>query len=74
MRALEEILVEQLMGLALLTFEDQLTDLLQMGLRLGTVVVMRGARPERLLTEKMTVQGTTYPVHNWAYQFDMLCK
>ena len=25
-------------------------------------------------TEKMTVLGTTYPVHNWAYQFDMLCK
>ena len=25
-------------------------------------------------TEIMTVQGTTYPVHNWAYQFDMLCK
>ena len=25
-------------------------------------------------TEKMTVQGTTYPIHNWAYQFDMLCK
>ena len=25
-------------------------------------------------TEKMTVQGITYPVHNWAYQFDMLCK
>ena len=25
-------------------------------------------------TEKMKVQGTTYPVHNWAYQFDMLCK
>ena len=24
--------------------------------------------------EKMTVQGITYPVHNWAYQFDMLCK
>ena len=24
--------------------------------------------------EKMTVQGNTYPVHNWAYQFDMLCK
>lgn len=25
-------------------------------------------------TAKMTVQGTTYPVHNWAYQFDLLCK
>ena len=25
-------------------------------------------------TEKMIVQGATYPVHNWAYQFDMLCK
>ena len=25
-------------------------------------------------TKKMTVQGNTYPVHNWAYQFDMLCK
>lgn len=25
-------------------------------------------------TEKMTVQGTTYPVYNWAYQFDMICK
>ena len=25
-------------------------------------------------TEKMTIQGNTYPVHNWAYQFDMLCK
>ena len=25
-------------------------------------------------TEIMIVQGTTYPVHNWAYQFDMLCK
>lgn len=25
-------------------------------------------------TEKMTVQETTYPVHNWAYQFDMICK
>lgn len=24
--------------------------------------------------EKMTIQGNTYPVHNWAYQFDMLCK
>ena len=24
--------------------------------------------------EKMTVHGNTYPVHNWAYQFDMLCK
>lgn len=24
--------------------------------------------------EKMTVQGNTYPVHNWAYQFDLLCK
>ena len=25
-------------------------------------------------TEKMAVQGKIYPVHNWAYQFDMLCK
>ena len=25
-------------------------------------------------TEKMTVLGKIYPVHNWAYQFDMLCK
>ena len=25
-------------------------------------------------TKKMTVQGNTYHVHNWAYQFDMLCK
>ena len=25
-------------------------------------------------TEIITVQGSTYPVHNWAYQFDMLCK
>ena len=25
-------------------------------------------------TEKMAVQEKIYPVHNWAYQFDMLCK
>ena len=24
--------------------------------------------------EKMTIAGKTYPVHNWAYQFDILCK
>ena len=24
--------------------------------------------------ERFTVQGKTYPVHNWAYQFDILCK
>ncbi len=24
--------------------------------------------------ERFTIQGKTYPVHNWAYQFDMLCK
>lgn len=24
--------------------------------------------------ERFTIQGKTYPVHNWAYQFSMLCK
>ena len=24
--------------------------------------------------ERFTIQGKTYPIHNWAYQFDMLCK
>lgn len=32
---------------------------------------LRDSQGER---EKFTVQGKTYPVYNWAYQFDILCN
>ena len=41
--AFEEVLVNELMGFILLAFEDELAHLLQMGLCLRAVVIMRGA-------------------------------
>ena len=51
MRTLEEVLVDEGMRLVLLAIVDQLSHTRQVGLRLGTVVIVGRTAPEGLLVE-----------------------